>query len=88
MARESRVPPDHDTTGVVEREVQTDPGTRCDQISGVGPSIAQNIVDYRNTNGLFYYIEDIKNVSGIADIKFEKMKDEIDHLKKEKLYSN
>ena len=48
-----------------------------DQITGVGPSIAQNILDYRNSSGLFYYIEDIKNVSGIADAKFEKMKDEI-----------
>ncbi len=48
-----------------------------DQITGVGPAIAQRIIDYRNTNGLFYQIEDLKNVSGIGDVNFEKMKDEI-----------
>lgn len=48
-----------------------------DQITGVGPAIAQRIVDYRNQHGPFQTIEEIKNVSGIGDVTFEKMKDEI-----------
>jgi competence ComEA-like helix-hairpin-helix protein len=48
-----------------------------DKITGVGPVIGQRIIDYRNTNGPFQKIEDIKNVNGIGDIKFEKMKNEI-----------
>lgn len=48
-----------------------------DHITGVGPAIAQRIIDYRNQNGQFQKIEDIKNVSGIGDVTFEKMKDEI-----------
>ena len=48
-----------------------------DQITGVGPAIAQRIIDYRNTNGLFQRIEDIINVDGIGDVTFEKMKDQI-----------
>ncbi|HEX9722630.1 MAG TPA: ComEA family DNA-binding protein [Candidatus Paceibacterota bacterium] len=48
-----------------------------DQITGVGPAIAQKIIDYRNAVSLFYQIEDIKNVSGIGEVTFEKMKGEI-----------
>jgi competence protein ComEA len=47
------------------------------EITGVGPAIAQRIIDYRNQNGPFQTIEEIKNVSGIGDVNFEKMKDEI-----------
>ena len=46
-------------------------------LTGVGPSIASKIVVYRKQNGLFKTIDDIKNVSGIGDNKFESFKDEI-----------
>lgn len=42
-------------------------------IPGVGPSTANNIVNYRTKNGKFKKIEDIKNVSGIGESKFESM---------------
>ncbi len=48
-----------------------------DRITGVGSIIAQRIIDYRNQYGPFQAIEDIKNVSGIGDVTFEKMKGEI-----------
>src|SRR3989344_5746582 len=48
-----------------------------DHITGVGPAIAQRIIGYRTNVSLFYVIEDIKNVNGIGDVTFEKMKDEI-----------
>ena len=44
-------------------------------IPGIGPSTALKIIDYREKNGKFSSIEDIKNVSGIGDAKFENMKD-------------
>lgn len=47
------------------------------QLSGVGPSTAEKIIKYRNENGPFQSIEDIKNVSGIGDKTFEKFKDKI-----------
>ncbi|MEK7542500.1 MAG: helix-hairpin-helix domain-containing protein [Patescibacteria group bacterium] len=47
------------------------------QITGIGPIIAQRVIDYRNTNGQFQRIEDLKNVSGIGDVTFEKMRNEI-----------
>ena len=46
-------------------------------IPGIGPSTALKIVTYRNENGKFKSIEDVKNVSGIGDSKYEKMKDYI-----------
>ncbi len=46
-------------------------------ITGVGEVIAQRIIDYRIQNGPFLVIDDLKNVSGIGDKTFEKMKDEI-----------
>ena len=47
------------------------------QLKGVGPATAQKIIDYRNKNGKFKAIEDLKNVSGIGDKTFEKLKDKI-----------
>ena len=46
-------------------------------ISGIGESKALSIIEYRNTNGNFKSIEDIKNVSGIGDALFEKIKNNI-----------
>ena len=46
-------------------------------LPGIGPSLAENIIEYRNNNGVFRSIEDIMNVSGIATGRFEKIKDKI-----------
>jgi len=46
-------------------------------ISGIGEVKAKNIVEYRNKNGLFKSIEDIKNVNGIGNSTFEKIKEYI-----------
>ena len=43
-------------------------------ITGIGESKASNIIKYREENGNFSSIEDIKNVSGIGDSLFEKIK--------------
>lgn len=47
------------------------------QLTGVGPATAEKIINYRNENGKFKTIEDIKNVSGIGDKTFEKFRDKI-----------
>lgn len=46
-----------------------------DVLPGIGPSIAQRIVDYRTQNGPFKKIEDLKKVRGIGDALFEQVKD-------------
>ena len=45
------------------------------KLPGIGNSLATRIVKYREENGKFKNIEDIKNVSGIGDNKFEQIKD-------------
>lgn len=49
--------------------------TEFEELPGIGPSIANRIVEYRNNNGKFKKIEDIKNVTGIGNSKYEKIKD-------------
>lgn len=52
----------------------------CDKLMklpGIGESIAKAIIEYRDKNGSFKNIEDIKNVVGIGEKKFEKIKNYI-----------
>ena len=48
-----------------------------ESLQGIGPSTALKIIDYRKTNGKFNSIEDLKDVPGIGDAKFENIKDDI-----------
>ena len=50
---------------------------KLETLPGVGETTAQKIIDYREANGKFKTIEDIKNVSGIGDSKYESLKDKI-----------
>lgn len=45
-----------------------------DNLPGIGPSKAQNIIDYRSINGNFGSIEEILNVSGIGTAIYEQIK--------------
>ncbi len=49
-----------------------------DKLPGVGPAIAQRIIDYRQEKGGFVSVEEIKLVSGIGDKMFENIKDLIE----------
>ncbi len=44
-------------------------------LPGIGPVLSERIIEYRNQNGLFGAIDDIKDVSGIAEKKYEGIKD-------------
>ena len=49
--------------------------TELETLPGIGLSLAGRIISYREQNGKFKKIEDIKNVAGIGDSKFENIKD-------------
>ena len=48
-----------------------------EKLPGVGPKVAQRIIDYRTKNGVFKKAEDIMKVSGIGEKIFARMKDMI-----------
>lgn len=47
------------------------------ELTGVGPKIAERIIEYRKTHGGFSSKEEILNVKGIGEKIFEKFKDYI-----------
>jgi competence protein ComEA len=51
--------------------------SELDTLSGIGPSTAQAIVDYRGEHGFFQLIQDVQNVPGIGPATYEKIKDYI-----------
>ncbi len=51
--------------------------TELETLTGIGPSIAAKIIEYRNKNGKFNTKEDVKKVSGVGNEKYNGIKDEI-----------
>lgn len=49
--------------------------TELETLPGIGPSTAEKIIEYRKENGNFKNIEDIMNVNGIGESKYNKIKD-------------
>jgi len=50
---------------------------QLETLPGIGPTLAQRIIDYRNEHGLFTSYDDLLNVKGIGEKKLEKLKDKI-----------
>jgi competence protein ComEA len=64
-----------DPSGLVN--INTADSAGLQRLSGVGPSTAGKIIEYREKNGAFKTPEDLKKVSGIGEKTFEKLKDGI-----------
>ena len=72
------------SSGSVKKNVRVGPvnlnratKSQLDTLDGIGPVIAQRIIDYRKVNGPFLTIEDIQKVSGIGTAKFAQIKSKI-----------
>lgn len=57
--------------------INTADQAQLDTLPGIGAAYAQRIIQYREINGPFRAIEDIKQVSGIGEKRFEDLKDMI-----------
>lgn len=55
--------------------INTATQAELETLPGIGPALAQRIIDYREEHGPFTSIEQIQNVSGIGPAKFEAIKD-------------
>ena len=68
---------DNNTKTETKVNINTATQTELETLTGIGPSIASRIIEYRESNGKFKNIEEIKNVSGIGDAKYKKIENEI-----------
>ena len=57
--------------------INTATQTELETLPGIGPSLALKIINYRKENGKFENIEELKNVSGIGDNKYDEIKEYI-----------
>ena len=60
---------------IVKVNINSDDEEGLQTVKGIGSTVARAIVNYRKTNGEYKRIEDLKNVSGIGNATFEKIKD-------------
>jgi competence protein ComEA len=48
---------------------------QLDSLPGVGPVLAQRILDHREKNGAFRTVSDLRQVDGIGDARYEQLKE-------------
>lgn len=65
--------------GMALAAVNINSGTKemLEALDGIGPVKAQAIIDYRKKNGPFKRLDELKNVEGIGDATFEKIRRDI-----------
>ncbi len=57
--------------------INTADAAALETLPGIGEAKAAAIIEYREKNGSFQQIEDVKNVPGIKDAGYEKIRDRI-----------
>lgn len=57
--------------------INTASAEQLDELPGVGPAIAQRIIEHRELNGSFASVDDLEAVSGIGPATLEKMRDKV-----------
>jgi len=75
LSAQSKVPaPKPTATAAAPVNLNTATAEQLATIPGVGPKMAERILDYRQKNGGFKKVEDLMNVSGVGEKSFLKMK--------------
>ena len=65
------------TVAATQVNINTADAAALEALPGIGPVKAKAVIDYREKNGPFKTIDDLKNVSGIGDRTLEQLKDKI-----------
>lgn len=65
------------TAAFAEVNINTATLKELDSLTGIGSVKAEAIIKYRKDKGLFKDIHDLKNVKGIGEKTFEKIKEDI-----------
>ena len=68
-----------DSTGAAAGPVDLNTATaeQLQTLSGVGPVLAQRIIDYRTAHGPFASVDGLQQVGGIGPAKFAEIKDHV-----------
>ena len=57
--------------------INTATSEQLQTLPGIGPALAKTIIEHRTKNGKFSKIEELLNVKGVGEKKFQKIKDRL-----------
>ncbi len=75
-AGSGRAQPDSDASGDMVN-INTADAAQLTKLKGIGPAMAQRILEYREENGAFQSPEELQRVRGIGKAKFAKLKEQV-----------
>jgi competence protein ComEA len=70
-------PPASRSAASAKININTATAQELELLPGIGPALAQRIIDFRLANGPFGHVEDIMDVSGIGPATFDKIQEQI-----------
>jgi competence protein ComEA len=73
----SQPPASVQQVSLVAVNINTAPADELQELPGIGPVLAERVVQYRQAHGPFTSVDQIKEVKGIGETLFEKVKDRL-----------